>query len=140
MQGKCCMRAALAAMIPSSERDFGWTELIRTRQNHGQNSLSRRRFIKTMGQGSACGLLASVAPFINTAEARAASQPPPDFEEIPASISGITWVHTAGLSPTMYLPETDGAGCAFLDYDNDGWMDIYLVKCLVSQQQGRNIY
>jgi hypothetical protein len=26
------------------------------------------------------------------------------------------------------LPETTGAGCAFLDYDNDGWMDIYLVN------------
>jgi hypothetical protein len=26
------------------------------------------------------------------------------------------------------LPETVGAGCAFLDYDNDGWMDIYLVN------------
>ncbi|PYS66618.1 MAG: CRTAC1 family protein, partial [Acidobacteria bacterium] len=28
----------------------------------------------------------------------------------------------------MYLPETTGAGCGFLDYDNDGWMDIYLVN------------
>jgi hypothetical protein len=28
----------------------------------------------------------------------------------------------------MYLPETTGAGCAFFDYDNDGWMDIYLVN------------
>ncbi len=28
----------------------------------------------------------------------------------------------------MYLPETVGAGCAFLDFDNDGWMDIYLVN------------
>ena len=28
----------------------------------------------------------------------------------------------------MYEPETLGAGCAFLDYDNDGWMDIYLVN------------
>ena len=27
-----------------------------------------------------------------------------------------------------HLPETVGAGCAFLDYDNDGWMDIYLVN------------
>jgi len=26
------------------------------------------------------------------------------------------------------LPETVGAGCAFLDYDNDGWMDIYFVN------------
>ncbi len=34
----------------------------------------------------------------------------------------------AGRSPEHYLPETTGAGCAFLDYDNDGWMDIYLVN------------
>ena len=34
----------------------------------------------------------------------------------------------AGRSPEKYLPETTGAGCAFLDYDNDGWMDIYLVN------------
>ena len=50
------------------------------------------------------------------------------FIQVPASASGITWVHTAGKSPQKYLPETTGAGCAFLDYDNDGWMDIYLVN------------
>ena len=32
------------------------------------------------------------------------------------------------ISGKHYLPETTGAGCAFLDYDNDGWMDIYLVN------------
>ena len=32
------------------------------------------------------------------------------------------------MSPQRYLPETVGAGCAFLDFDNDGWMDIYLVN------------
>jgi len=37
------------------------------------------------------------------------------------------WRHSNGRSPNYYLPETTGAGCAFLDYDNDGWMDIYLV-------------
>jgi len=52
----------------------------------------------------------------------------PAFEEIPPSRSGITWTHTAGKSPQKHLPETSGAGCAFLDYDNDGWMDIYLVN------------
>jgi enediyne biosynthesis protein E4 len=43
-------------------------------------------------------------------------------------VSGITWTHSSGKSPQRYLPETDGAGCAFIDYDNDGWMDIYLVN------------
>ncbi len=50
------------------------------------------------------------------------------FSAVPASASGITWVHTAGLSLEKYLPQSTGAGCAVLDYDNDGWMDIYLVN------------
>ena len=50
------------------------------------------------------------------------------FEEVSASVSGITWRHENAKSPEHYLPETVGAGCAFLDYDNDGWMDIYLVN------------
>ena len=37
-------------------------------------------------------------------------------------------MHRNGRSPEMYLPETVGAGCGFIDYDNDGWMDIYLVN------------
>lgn len=32
------------------------------------------------------------------------------------------------MSPDRYLPETMGPGCAFLDFDNDGWMDIYMVN------------
>ena len=50
------------------------------------------------------------------------------FAEVLASSSGIEWVHDNAMSPQRYLPETLGPGCAFLDYDNDGWMDIYLVN------------
>jgi len=50
------------------------------------------------------------------------------FEEIAANASGINWAHTSGRSPMAHLPETVGAGCAFVDYDNDGWMDVYLVN------------
>lgn len=50
------------------------------------------------------------------------------FEPVSASTSGLRFVHTNGRSPEYYLPETTGAGCAFLDFDNDGWMDIYLVN------------
>jgi hypothetical protein len=53
---------------------------------------------------------------------------PPLFEWIPSSTSKITWRHVNGASPEYYLPETTGPGCAFFDYDNDGWMDIYLVN------------
>ena len=50
------------------------------------------------------------------------------FTEVPGAQSGIKWTHNNAMSPERYLPETVGAGCAFLDYDNDGWMDIYLVN------------
>ncbi len=50
------------------------------------------------------------------------------FIEVPTSSSGIEWVHDNAMSPNRYLPETLGPGCAFLDFDNDGWMDIYLVN------------
>jgi hypothetical protein len=52
----------------------------------------------------------------------------PLFIEVPSSASGITWVHENAMSPERYLPETLGPGCAFVDFDNDGWMDIYLVN------------
>jgi hypothetical protein len=63
-----------------------------------------------------------------TLAANGASSARYPFERVPSSASGITWKHTAGHSAQKYLPETTGAGCAFLDYDNDGWMDIYLVN------------
>lgn len=50
------------------------------------------------------------------------------FEEIPSTTSKITWTHDNAQSPDRQLPETVGAGCAFFDYDNDGWMDIYFVN------------
>ena len=52
----------------------------------------------------------------------------PTFEEVSPTTSKITWTHDNAHSPDRQLPETVGAGCAFLDYDNDGWMDVYLVN------------
>ena len=58
----------------------------------------------------------------------AASAPGPLFVEQLPSSSGIEWKHENAMSPNRYLPETMGPGCAFLDFDNDGWMDIYMVN------------
>src|SRR5215216_4579122 len=52
----------------------------------------------------------------------------PLFEEVPASRSGITWTHENAMSDARNLPEAIGPGCAFFDFDNDGWMDIFLVQ------------
>jgi hypothetical protein len=50
------------------------------------------------------------------------------FRQVPPAESGITWVHENGRSPEHWLPESMCSGCAFLDYDNDGWMDIFFVN------------
>jgi hypothetical protein len=50
------------------------------------------------------------------------------FVEVPPAQSKITWVHDNGRSELRHLPETCGGGGLFFDFDNDGWMDIYLVN------------
>ena len=82
-------------------------------------TFSRRRFLAAASAASA-GL---VLP-----RGLRAGPSPPAFEEVPPSRSGIAWVHENAMSPERYLPETMGPGVAFLDYDNDGWMDIYMVN------------
>jgi enediyne biosynthesis protein E4 len=60
----------------------------------------------------------------------AAAAPPADdvrFTDVTAA-SGIKFTHNAGRTGKKWLPETMGAGCAFLDFDGDGWLDILLVN------------
>jgi enediyne biosynthesis protein E4 len=42
--------------------------------------------------------------------------------------AGIQFRHNSGAYSGKLLPETLGSGCAFLDYDSDGWQDILLIN------------
>lgn len=42
--------------------------------------------------------------------------------------SGIRFIHNNAAFGKKYLPETMGPGVAFIDYDNDGWQDIFIVN------------
>ena len=42
--------------------------------------------------------------------------------------AGIHFRHNSGAFGKKYLPETLGSGCVFVDVDNDGWQDIFLVN------------
>lgn len=46
-----------------------------------------------------------------------------------------SFVHRTGAFGKLWFPETVGAGCAFLDYDGDGWLDILLVAGGVWQDE-----
>src|SRR5438552_2596506 len=83
--------------------------------------MDRRHFLRLAGLSAGCALAPPVGRW-----ARAGSGVV--FADVPAAQSGLTWVHENGMSPERYLPETCGSGCAFLDFDNDGWMDLYFVN------------
>ena len=83
--------------------------------------MKRREFIR---QGIGAGLLASAMPFPLPAAG-------PGFRFVDVSgPAGIRFQHNSGAYGGKLLPETLGSGCAFLDYDGDGWQDILLVNSM----------
>ena len=50
------------------------------------------------------------------------------FQDITKSAGLSGWTHKMGTAEKKFIIDTDGSGVALLDYDNDGWLDIYLVN------------
>jgi len=60
-------------------------------------------------------------------QAGQAASPGFRFVDVTAQ-AGIQFQHNSGAYGGKLLPETLGSGCAFLDYDRDGWQDILLIS------------
>lgn len=54
--------------------------------------------------------------------------------------AGISFVHHTGATGKKYLPETMGSGCAFIDYDGDGYPDILLLNAKDWTPTGRHYF
>ncbi len=50
------------------------------------------------------------------------------FQDISKRAGLTVWRHKMGSPEKRYILETPGSGVALLDYDNDGWLDIYVVN------------
>jgi len=50
------------------------------------------------------------------------------FQDIAQSAGLAKWQHRMGTPEKQFILETVGSGVGLLDYDNDGWLDIYLVN------------
>jgi hypothetical protein len=94
-------------------------------------NLSRREVLRTLGVGGlfAAGGWQMRTRFWQLIEPQTVAAAEPSlFSVVPPKQSRITWVHDNAASVAHYLPESMASGCAFLDYDNDGWMDVFLVN------------
>jgi hypothetical protein len=70
----------------------------------------------------------SQLPLLQALGAAGGTATSPGFRFVDVTSSaGIQFQHNSGAFGGKFLPETLGSGCAFLDYDRDGWQDILLI-------------
>ena len=87
--------------------------------------MNRRSFL----QGLAGIVSASAFSPVNAFAVPAAQASAPGFRLVDVTApAGIQFQHNNGAYGGKLLPETLGSGCAFLDYDADGWQDILLIN------------
>ena len=84
--------------------------------------MRRREFLRS---GFGAGLLACTSPVKSLALSPVAA---PFLLVDITEQAGIHFQHNSGAYGGKLLPETLGSGCAFLDYDADGWQDILLIN------------
>ena len=84
--------------------------------------------MKFLGLLLGCGAMVVCAVFGAVGSSGSpASAPTITFRDVTQQ-AGIRFVHNNGAFGKKFLPETLGVGVAFIDYDNDGWPDIFLVN------------
>jgi hypothetical protein len=82
-------------------------------------TLRRRDFLRHVASGAAASMLPGAALQAQSVGFRLTDV---------TSASGLQFRHNSGAYGGKLLPETLGSGCAFIDYDDDGWQDILFVN------------
>ena len=97
-----------------------------------------RQFCLPVWLGLGAGLVSWAQQPANPSEIPTLAPPPLSthatqqitYEDVTDSAGLSGFRHVAGEPLKPYLPEITGSGVALFDYNNDGWLDIYLVNSL----------
>jgi hypothetical protein len=89
------------------------------------NPWTRRRLLRTLP----AALASPFVPGMLRAATPAAEAAPPfsRFVDVASSAGLVQAMIYGDPAHNTYIIEVNGAGCAFFDYDNDGWMDIFVL-------------
>src|SRR5260370_6501440 len=99
-------------------------------------TLTRRTFVR-LSLGSAISMTAEqlLAQGVSTHTAKPLARQAPSGRPFNAhfvDVASAAGLHApviyGGVASKKYILEATGCGCAFLDYDNDGWIDIFLLS------------
>src|SRR6516225_3879539 len=97
---------------------------------------SRRTFAKvTLGSVLSTAAERLLAQGVSTHTAKPMARPAASGKPFNAHLTDIAEaaglrapVIYGGIESKKYILESTGCGCAFIDYDNDGWMDLFLLN------------
>src|SRR5262245_24065818 len=87
--------------------------------NSNRSLLSRRNFVRSL-----CAAL----PVFSFNQLVSGLPLNPQFVNVAREAGLRAKTIFGGERRNKFLLETTGCGCAFIDYDNDGWLDIFLVN------------
>jgi len=99
-------------------------------------TVTRRRFAQLgIGAGLSLGSRSLLPQGMAIHNAKPLPRSKPSGRPFNAHFVDVAWdaglrgpVIYGGIKETKYLVESTGCGCAFIDYDNDGWMDIFVLS------------
>ncbi len=98
--------------------------------------VTRRRFVRlSLASVVSAFPWRALAQGVSTHTARPLARPAPSglpflarFEDVASSAGLHAPTVYGGIETQKYILEAIGCGCAFIDYDNDGWIDIFLLN------------
>src|SRR5580658_3271650 len=151
---RCSPRSAFFHCLPWPEptcRHGGRPRSIRSRLCAANSSRGAVSGVDSIGGGSLlprcysvvaqamASLFGMVAPLMTLMAQGAPRQPPITaggfavsgpvvFEDVTRAAGLSGWTHVMGAADRGLIIDTNGSGVGLIDYDNDGWLDIYLVN------------